>query len=153
MFSKKFVKKANQFRKQNWSAPTIMSVFIIVCMVFIYSFETIGLLNKEKNLDFRITTPEQSKIKFKFLILVIKTVSDIKINNKITELKSVEVLSEISLIDQLKKLKKKNKEENLDQMMRILLDGASQQYEYLKDQIENSNALYVDSEEIDIFDI
>ena len=63
MFSNKFVKKANQFRKQNWSAPTIMSAFIIVCMVFIYSFETIGLLNKEKNLDFRITTPEQCKNK------------------------------------------------------------------------------------------
>jgi len=61
MFSKNFVRKANQFRKQNWSAPTIMSAFIIVCMIFVYSFETIGLLNKEKNLDWRITTPEKSK--------------------------------------------------------------------------------------------
>jgi hypothetical protein len=59
-FSKNFVRKANQFRKQNWSAPTIMSVFIIICMVVIYSFETVGLLNKEKNLDFRHTTPEKS---------------------------------------------------------------------------------------------
>jgi hypothetical protein len=63
MFStKKFIRKANQIRKQNWSAPAIMSAFIIVCMVFIYSFEAIGLLNKEKNLDFRIPTPEHCKI-------------------------------------------------------------------------------------------
>ncbi len=61
MCSKNFARKANQFRKQNWSAPTIMSAFIVVCMVLVFSFESIGLLNKEKNLDFRITTPETSK--------------------------------------------------------------------------------------------
>ena len=61
MFTKNFSRKANQFRKQNWSAPTIMSAFIIVCMVLVFSFESIGLLNKEKNLDFRISTPEKSK--------------------------------------------------------------------------------------------
>jgi hypothetical protein len=54
------IKKANQIRKQNWSAPTIFSVFITICMIIIYSFETIGLANKEKNLDFRYTTPEKS---------------------------------------------------------------------------------------------
>jgi hypothetical protein len=61
MFSRNFIRKANQIRKQNWSAPTIMSAFIIVCMIVVYSFESVGLLNKEKNLDFRSTTPEKSK--------------------------------------------------------------------------------------------
>jgi hypothetical protein len=61
MFTQNFVKKANQVRKQNWSAPTIMTTFLVICMLFIYSFECIGLLNKEKNLDWRITTPEKSK--------------------------------------------------------------------------------------------
>ena len=59
--SQAFIKKANYIRKQNWSAPTTMSAFIIVCMIVIYSFESIGLLNKEKNLDYRLTTPEKSK--------------------------------------------------------------------------------------------
>lgn len=58
MFSRNLMKKANQIRKQNWSAPTIMSVFIVCSMILVFSFESIGLLNKEKNLDFRITTPE-----------------------------------------------------------------------------------------------
>jgi uncharacterized sodium:solute symporter family permease YidK len=64
LFSKNFMRKANQFRKQNWSAPTIMTVFIIVSMIIVYSFESLGLANKEKNLDFRYTTPEKSKKDF-----------------------------------------------------------------------------------------
>jgi hypothetical protein len=58
MFANNLFKKANQIRKQNWSAPTIMSAFIILCMFIVYSFETIGILNKERNINFRITSPE-----------------------------------------------------------------------------------------------
>lgn len=60
MFAKNLIRKANQLRKQNWSAPTIMSAFIILCMFMVYSFETIGILNKERNVDFRISSPEKS---------------------------------------------------------------------------------------------
>ena len=60
-FSKKFALKFYQFRHKNWSAPTIMSVFIVICMIVIYSMESIGLLHKEKNLIYRIKTPEKSK--------------------------------------------------------------------------------------------
>ena len=59
-FTNAIIKKANHLRKKNWSAPTIMSVFIIICMIIIFSFETLGLANKEKNLDYRHTTPEKS---------------------------------------------------------------------------------------------
>ncbi len=62
MFGNQIARKAYQIRKQNWSAPTIMSAFIIVCMIIVYSFESLGLAQKEKNLDFRITTPEKCKI-------------------------------------------------------------------------------------------
>jgi hypothetical protein len=72
MCSKNFARKANQFRKQNWSAPTIMSAFIVVCMVLVFSFESIGLLNKEKNLDFRISTPETSKLLFLMKLIYFK---------------------------------------------------------------------------------
>jgi len=60
MFTKNLIRKANQLRKQNWSAPTIMTAFIILCMFMVYSFETIGILNKERNVDFRISSPEKS---------------------------------------------------------------------------------------------
>lgn len=56
--SKALCRKFNQFRKQNWSAPTTMSVFIIICMICIFSLEKIGLLHKEKNLSIRFSNPE-----------------------------------------------------------------------------------------------
>ena len=60
--SKAFYRKFNQIRKQNWSAPTIMSVFIVICMGCIFSLESLGLLNKEKNLNYRIAVNPENKI-------------------------------------------------------------------------------------------
>ena len=54
LFAKKIVGKVNQVRKQNWSAPAIMSVFILICMFLVFSFETIGLFRRETNLDHRM---------------------------------------------------------------------------------------------------
>ena len=58
-FTKDFMKKVNHTRKQNWSAPTTMGVFILICMFTIYSFEMLGLSNKEKNLEFRNSNPDE----------------------------------------------------------------------------------------------
>ena len=51
IYANRLIRKANQIRKQNWSAPSIMAAFIIVCMIIIYSFEKLGLAKKEKNLE------------------------------------------------------------------------------------------------------
>lgn len=59
--TKNLIRKANQFRNQNWSAPTKMTTFVIICMFIVYSFESIGILNKERNIDYRMTSPEKSK--------------------------------------------------------------------------------------------
>ena len=69
LFNKSFFRKANQFRKQNWSAPSIMGVFIIICMCVIFGFEALGLAQRHKNLDMRVTAPEKSKI----ILLVINS--------------------------------------------------------------------------------
>jgi hypothetical protein len=58
--SKVFCRKFNQIRKQNWSAPALMSVLIIISMICIFSLESLGLLNNTKNLNHRLTTPELS---------------------------------------------------------------------------------------------
>ena len=52
----------------------------------------------------------------------------------------------------LKKLTQKNKEDNLQMMMRILIDGATQQDHYLND-LARSDAFMNESEEFDIFDV
>ena len=54
------IKKAHDFKKQNCSAPFTLTVFLITSLIIIFSFESIGLLRKEKNLDYRINSPEIS---------------------------------------------------------------------------------------------
>ena len=117
------MRKANQFRKQNWSAPTIMTVFIIVCMIVIYSMESLGLANKEKNLEFRYTTPEK----------IIRTVSEATQTRG--PLESSE--DDIMLIQQLRVSSERSKDDHLEQMMRILIDGANYQYGYQNKVEEN----------------
>ena len=63
-----FRKLYDYFNKQRWSAHTIFGLFIVICMIIVLSFETIGLARKEMNIDYRIITPETSKVNY-FVIL------------------------------------------------------------------------------------
>ena len=93
--AKVLCRKFNQIRKQNWSAPTVMSVFIIICMLCIFSLESLGLMNNAHNLSNRIVTPEinikviNDKTRFESLssensINTIKTNKSNNVKNKIT---------------------------------------------------------------------
>lgn len=53
-------RKLNEIKKRNCSAPFTLTVFLISSMLIIFSLESLGLLRKEKNLDYRIPTPEIS---------------------------------------------------------------------------------------------
>lgn len=145
LFTKNFVTKANQFRKQNWSAPSIMAAFIIVCMIIIFSFESIGLAKKEKNLDFRhVTTPEK---------IIIAAAHDIKssINNNSSDLCSNSLETEQFIKDKIKIISEKTKEENMQQMTKILVDGAQLQTNYEKVLIKlKQNALINEHEFCDV---
>jgi hypothetical protein len=48
-----------KLRKQKWSTPTIMTIFIMICMFLIYGMEQVGLANKNKNLLHREHIPER----------------------------------------------------------------------------------------------
>jgi hypothetical protein len=116
-YAAQFGKKINRIRKKNWSAPTIMGAFILTCMIIIYSFEYLGLTNKEKNLDHRITNPEN----------LIKVVSNtVKINRHIQENTPPENLGSTYF----KFLTQKDKEKHLIEMKNILLEAAEHQYNY-----------------------
>jgi hypothetical protein len=79
---------------------------------------------------------------------VIRSVSDVKLVNKPIDIVSSE--TEKILIEQLKKLTEKNKEDNIDQMMRILIDGANEQFKYMNDIRGEEN---LDSDNFDFYDI
>lgn len=59
MILKNFVARKMKSTK-SWSAPTFMTVFICICMIIIFSFESLGLTNKDKNLEFRKTSLQTS---------------------------------------------------------------------------------------------
>jgi hypothetical protein len=88
-----------------------MSFFILCCMIVIYGVESMGLANKEKNLEYRSNAPE----------IVIKKISESK---HIEELK--EILSDNVLAD---KTFTQNKEDQYEQMMKILMDGITDEEE------------------------
>jgi hypothetical protein len=141
-----FAKKANQIRKKNWSAPTIMAVFIFVCMIIVYSFEIIGLAKKEKNLIYRNTTPEQ-------IIKVVATeveekehrachVMNVKLHGCEGKNNSLNVIdqkesdgpvvenSDKILYEKIRTVTQIDREEHNQQMFKILIEGVKNQLKY-----------------------
>ena len=58
------------------------------------------------------------------------------------------------LIEKLKIITEKNKEDNIDQMMRILIDGANEQLRYMKEiQKTENDIVQLDHENFDFYDI
>lgn len=54
MQSKEYIKnKARKLAKQTWAGPGKFGVFIFLCILIVATFESLGLSNREKNLEFR----------------------------------------------------------------------------------------------------
>jgi outer membrane phospholipase A len=67
MQSKEYFKnKARKLAKQTWAGPGKFGVFIVLCIIIVATFESLGLSNREKNLEFRsvqnIVIPVHDKI-------------------------------------------------------------------------------------------
>jgi len=48
-----FKNKARKLAKQTWAGPGKFGVFILLCIIIVATFESLGLSNREKNLEFR----------------------------------------------------------------------------------------------------
>ena len=48
-----FKNKARKIAKQTWAGPGKFGVFIVLCIIIIATFESLGLSNREKNLELR----------------------------------------------------------------------------------------------------
>lgn len=136
--TKVLCKKFNQIRKQNWSAPAIMSAFIIACMLCIFSLESLGLLNNSQNINNRIFNQDYN----------IKIIHEVKVNNKeklsiISSNKSNNFIinkQTVLLEEPIKSeiFKKKNKKNK-----KLLLEGALNQLAYeLKSNAKNVNNIH-----------
>lgn len=141
--AKNSFKKLCQLRKKNWSAPAIISAFILTCMIIVYSFESIGLLNKERNLDMRLSNPESLiKTSYKDLKVIY---SDKFVSNEInfrneenSHLKKDFVLNKINIHS------KKSKENHIETINKILIEGAISQMRF-ESSIYNNTENYFES--------
>lgn len=157
MQSKEYLKiKARKLAKQTWAGPGKFGVFIVICIIVIATFESLGLSNREKNLELR-------------------TVPLVAVN---LNLKSIEEGVDGNITkDQYKPLKFRSLKdfENLNQMREnIILLGAMDQYVYenevpeetsytkilqslitreLRDPSYQSEILIEENEEMSFFDI
>ena len=61
-----FKNKARKLAKQTWAGPGKFGVFIVLCIIVVATFESLGLSNREKNLEMRsvqnIVIPVHEKI-------------------------------------------------------------------------------------------
>jgi hypothetical protein len=48
-----FKNKARKLAKQTWAGPGKFGVFIVLCIIIVATFESLGLSNREKNLELR----------------------------------------------------------------------------------------------------
>lgn len=92
---------------ERWSAPKKMSLFILICMIIVFSFETLGLTNKESNLEIR-----------KASFIHVHTES-----KEINYSPQAEKPSQ-NIIDKLSSISQKNKEEKKEKMFQMLIEGA-----------------------------
>ena len=54
MQSKEYIKnKARKLAKQTWAGPGKFGVFILLCILIVATFESLGLANREQNLEYR----------------------------------------------------------------------------------------------------
>ena len=54
MQSKEYIKnKARKLAKQTWAGPGKFGVFILLCILIVATFESLGLSNREQNLEYR----------------------------------------------------------------------------------------------------
>ena len=117
-------KTKNSFKHGTWSAPAIMTAILIIGMMLIYGFESLGLSQREKNVSLRQTNPE---VMIKMLNDDQKLIEQIRENNKL--IYKMNKYVKFGKHD-LNKLKLQAKEKNTEKILNLLLDGAITQHKY-----------------------
>lgn len=109
-----------------WSAPAIISAFLFICMIVIFSVESLGLANREKNLEFRRTSLQ---------ILAESKVEDKRTGESI-----------INLDNEIKTQVKLDKEQRSEIIAQMLMDAVSdlEHKEYSEGVIHQGEFGYVD---------
>merc|ERR1711957_158094 len=128
LYANRVVDKSYSLLKQNWSAPTVMTVIICFFMLLIHSFETIGIFNGNRNIEIRIQSPENL----------------IKTYNMQSNAPKIEY-NEMIVSEKLQNFSEKNREENLEKIRFMMMDSAMEQVNM--EDINNSFANGINNQE------
>ncbi len=101
----RFVKKPNYKNYTNMSTPAILTTLILVSLIVIYTIESIGLSNRQRNIELR------------------QSLVDSNILNKVAKARTQDLGEEIPRIVNYGM----NKDDNVDLMKQMLLDAAIEQ--------------------------
>ena len=129
------VNRLNKIRKQKWSGPLVLAIFLIISMLLVFSFEAVGIFQKEKNLDSRTVTPTRSNLFLWFLVITIKTHKNT--NESLLDSGKESETQEI-LFERIKCVILQTKEEKTMHMIEILKKGARDQIIYHLNSNEDS---------------
>ncbi len=117
MLSKTNLKnQAKRYYKRTLAGPGKFAVFILLCILIIFSFESLGLSNKESNLEIRTINKR----------LIPVNIQDTKANNAHSCNKSSSTLD----TDKLKKFNDIDHKNKIFEMEKILYKGAIDQQNY-----------------------
>merc|ERR1740139_929401 len=114
LYANVVAKKCYLISKQNWSTPFICTVLCCFMMLLIAIFENIGILNGNKNIEYRIKSGENAILTY-------------KIEKHSLKIEPKEML-----------FSEKNKEETLEKNMKMLMASALDQV--IEDEVFMSNA-------------
>lgn len=139
MQSKEYFKnKARKLAKQTWAGPGKFGVFIVICIIIVATFESLGLSNREKNLELR-TVPN----------IVIPTTEKVSVDT--LEQNKNEANAE-SFQEKLKQSAHIDFEKKIQERENILLYGAVDQYLFEhQNYIKNYKAITTQEEKTRFF--
>jgi len=144
-FIKEYIKnKAIRVARISCAGPGKFAVFILLCIIVIATFESLGLSNRERNIEFRnlsnmvIALNSKDNTQFSY--------TDLNQSDKIKNLDSLELNQRLRVITQ-KDFEDKNIERS-----KMLLNAAVDQYIYEKDKSENLRSLSKEEKIKRIFD-
>ena len=107
-----------------WSAPAVMTAFLFISMMFIFSIEYIGLSNREKNVELRVTSLENSIILITNFFLKLVSIAHLqKLNAPVVDAANTDNTVHV----EFGTFKSQVKEENIENMRKILLLGVQEQ--------------------------
>ena len=106
------------------SAPAVMTAFLFISMMFIFSIEYIGLSNREKNVELRVTSLENSIILITNFFLKLVSIAHLqKLNAPVVDAANTDNTVHV----EFGTFKSQVKEENIENMRKILLLGVQEQ--------------------------